>query len=414
MNLHRDVLDILNTPGYVSIIEGRPGAGKTTLALAACAKRKSGVYITYSEPESSIRKKLEAVAPGSEVKVISMLSGVPERAFSAIETSLQTGSTVVLDTVDAMLLGINSGEPLRPFLQLIYASAKSRDSSLVIISEGTSQAAGQLAFIGDALISVEVKQVLGYPARSIRVLKDRDYSIQYPVQFFTLENGLRILEPVDFNVYHEIRKVNYIRRSASAEPSNVIKLGSTVLTEIDEEVSYVAARQYIMFTIFDYLQKGYSVNYLVPPEESDDQILRDSSVIGDRARNLRIIHPDAAAAGYDPDTFIRQIGSMMYQENAVDVVNLLSEEDFAVLKPLNFELFLRKILAMNTKRGALAHAYGYTDLSSTRIEKKYVKLLRKMTVAEGLILARSIKPPGPLRHIRIDPERGEMEFVRMV
>ncbi|MEM3498885.1 MAG: hypothetical protein QXO68_06510 [Conexivisphaerales archaeon] len=414
MNEHRDALDILNTPGYVSIVEGYPGSGKTTLALAACGKRKKGVYITYGEPKESIIKKLEKVSPGSEVRIISMLSGTPEIAFSAIESALQTGSTVVLDTIDAMLLGINSSDSLRPFLQLIYASVKSKDSSLIIISEGTSQMAGQLRFIGDALIRVYITQVLGYPARSIRVLKDRDYRIHYPVLHFTLGNGMRILEPVDFNTFYEIKKVNYIRRTASAEPSNVIKLGSTVLTEIDEEISYVAAKQYIEFTIFDYLLKGYNVNYLVPPEESDDQILRDFKVVGEKAKNLKIVHPDAAAAGFSANEFINQIRSQMFQEHAIDVVNLLSEEDFAMMKPVNFEMFLRKILAINVKRNSLAHAYGYTDLNSTTIEKKYVKLLRKLTVSDGLLMERSIKPPGQLMNIRIDPEMGEMEFIEMI
>ncbi|MDG6928309.1 MAG: hypothetical protein JRN26_06835 [Nitrososphaerota archaeon] len=414
MKEHRELLDILNTPGYVSIIEGDPGSGKTTLALAACAKRKKGVYITYSEPEESIRKKMDRVSPGSDISVITMLSGAPERAFSAIESALQTGSTVVLDTLDAMLLGIKGGDPLRPLMQLIYSSVKPRDSSLVIISERTSQMAEQVRFISDALVNVEVNQILGYPARSVRIFKDRDYRIQHPVLHFTLGQGMRILEPVDFNEYHEIRKLNYIRRAASAEPSNVIKLGSTVLTEIDEEVSYVAARQYMEFTIIDYLMKGFKVNYMVPPEEKDPQVISDISVAGDKAKNLKIVHPDAASAGYDPDEFIRQIGSQMFQENTVDVVNMLSEEDFAVMKPVNFELFLRKVLAFNTKRNSLAHAYGYSDLNSVRVEKKYVKLLRKMTVVDGLIMARSIKPPGPLRNVRIDPEDGEMEFIEMV
>ncbi|NAY81719.1 MAG: hypothetical protein GU362_02345 [Thaumarchaeota archaeon] len=52
----RDLLDVINTPGYVTLIEGDPGIGKTSLALASCARRGKCTYISYAEPEISLKK----------------------------------------------------------------------------------------------------------------------------------------------------------------------------------------------------------------------------------------------------------------------------------------------------------------------------------------------------------------------
>ncbi|MGC8593738.1 MAG: hypothetical protein ACP5LF_05595, partial [Nitrososphaeria archaeon] len=59
----RNVVDILTTPGYVSLIEGPPGIGKTYLALKACSEKDKCTYISYADPESSLREKMKFVAP---------------------------------------------------------------------------------------------------------------------------------------------------------------------------------------------------------------------------------------------------------------------------------------------------------------------------------------------------------------
>ncbi len=127
-----------------------------------------------------------------------------------------------------------------------------------------------------------------------------------------------------------------------------------------------------------------------------------------------IIHPDASAVGYDANLFVKQNLQSRIQDSAIDMVNLQSEEDFAVMSPASFEMYLKQILAINARNKTVSHTFGYTDLSSTKIEKKYVKLLGKLTVADGLLFDRSIKPPGPLRHVSINAERGEMEFTEMI
>lgn len=90
----RGPLGVLTTPGYVSMISGRPGAGKTILALMACARHGSCTYISYADPSSVIERKMKAVSPGfsGSLKVINALSGRPEESFYTIADACERGA----------------------------------------------------------------------------------------------------------------------------------------------------------------------------------------------------------------------------------------------------------------------------------------------------------------------------------
>nr|CCC55574.1 hypothetical protein [uncultured archaeon] len=347
------------------------------------------------------------------MKVINAISGSVEGIFSEILNSLTEDQLVVLDTLDAMLFGIKDQSSIRSFLQLLYGSVKGKSSSLIMIAEGTNPAVEQLKFVSDAIISLSFDSVLEEEVRVLKVIKDRDYEIENNKVYFTLSNGLQLLYPVDYSVRRYIKRLNYIRKGSAAEHSNLLKLGGTVLVEIDENVPNIIVRQYMYFSLLNDLLKGYRVNLLFPPDESEETILDDLQVAGGLLKNVKIFHPDAEAVNYDPDRFIDQIRENIFLENAVDYVDLLTEENFAVSKPESFEAFLRKILEINSKRNSIAHAYGYGNMVSTKLEKKYVKIHRKLAIVNGLLMSRSIRPFGKLEFIRMDPEAGEMEFIKM-
>ncbi|MGC8600439.1 MAG: RAD55 family ATPase, partial [Nitrososphaeria archaeon] len=165
----RSVLDILTTPGYVSLIEGPPGIGKTFLALKACSLKDKCTYVSYADPESSLREKMKVVAPeySGNLKVISAMTGSLESVYSEIASALSDGQLVVIDTLDAMFFGIKDESSIRPFLQLLYGSVKQKSASMVLIAEGLNPAADHVRFVSDAIISLNFESVLGQNVRAL-------------------------------------------------------------------------------------------------------------------------------------------------------------------------------------------------------------------------------------------------------
>ncbi|MCL4344682.1 MAG: hypothetical protein M1291_07040 [Thaumarchaeota archaeon] len=194
MQSFRTPLQILPTRGYVTVLEGEAGIGKTSFALASALTSGRVKYISYNEPENSLTDKAKRVIHGQpdNLEVLHMLSG-SKKAFSEIIDSMSEGKIVILDSVDAFLWEEGGGQPERALLQLIYESAKIRNGSLVLINEGVSGISNVLKFVADSYIKMESVKLIGLNARKITVLKDRDYPVSVYPFYYTFYDGLQIL-----------------------------------------------------------------------------------------------------------------------------------------------------------------------------------------------------------------------------
>jgi len=414
--LSRDILDVVNTPGYVTLIEGDPGAGKTSFVLAACAKRGKCSYISYAEPEVSLRKKLGLILQGraTDMKVIRMMSGNPSVAYSEAARSLDRGELVIIDSLDAMFYGVKDDREIRPFLQLIYSSAKQKSGSLALISEGLNPVAKQVRFVSDAIISIDQGEILGNIARKVRLLKDRDNPIEYPLRYMIFSDGINILKPLPMLRRPEMHKIVRVKMSPDSEIDVAKSLGYHILTEMDIDVSDLRAGIFRELITADYLLKGYNVNYTVGPQEDESQALSDiKTLAGGKVERLNIINPDPQAAGYSAKEFINFFQKKETRTKAINIINLLSEEDFAVKDPVQYEIFVKNIVRENLKAKMLTSIFGNLNLRATGIEVKYANIIRRMTVTDGFLFWRSIKPMGPLHYVNMTPDKGILEFVEM-
>ncbi|MCL4343676.1 MAG: hypothetical protein JRN26_00415 [Nitrososphaerota archaeon] len=408
MPLKTELLDVLTAPGYVSIIEGDPGSGKTTLALKACARHGNATYISYADPEVSITRKLKLVDPqfSGSFNVVSMLSGKPDRAFSLIEEAIGRGELVVVDSLDAMFYGMK--EEVRAFLQMIYGSVKAKSGSLIMISEGLNDVARQVRFVFDVIVEVKLVDVLGKGVRAIRLLKDRDHEIEHALHYMTFSD-MSILEPFPLLEQPALNRFSSIQRPKESE--TILETGPNILEEFDLDVSDIRAKLVREFMAAEYVMKGYSVNYTVGPNEDiSDALIDFKSLVGNYIDRLNIINIDARATGYKAIEFFNKSVSL-YRPNSVNIINLLAEEEFAVNAPEEYEAFIN--LTMKENQGRITLHFGHSNLNSTRIEMKYVNAARKLTVTDGFLFWRSIKPQGPVYFVKMEPEKGSMEFVRM-
>jgi KaiC/GvpD/RAD55 family RecA-like ATPase len=411
----RSVLDILTTPGYVSLIEGPPGIGKTFLALKACSLKDKCTYVSYADPESSLREKMKVVAPeySGNLKVISAMTGSLESVYSEIASALSDDQLVVIDTLDAMFFGIKDESSIRPFLQLLYGSVKQKSASMVLIAEGLNPAADHVRFVSDAIISLNFESVLGQNVRALRVIKDRDHPVEQPLHYVTLKDQLRIFDPFYMLSRPKIEKMKKpVYRPWGTEIDTIKYIGNRVLTMLDYNVDEVVASLYRKIVVADYIKRGYKVNYVIGPNENMKSFLEDIKALLGNTENLRIIKLNAKDYDYKADRVPHT--QKVYEPNTVNAINLLADEDFAVKDPVEYEIYVRDQVKRDLEFNRVTTLMGYSDQEAMKVQLKYANLVRKMTVVDGFVFWRSVRPLGPLFSLNVRLDKGETEFIEMI
>jgi len=410
----RDVLDILTTPGYVSLIEGPPGIGKTFLALKACSMKDKCTYISYADPESSLREKMKVVAPEYKgtLKVINAMSGSVETVYSEIAEALSDGQLVIIDTIDAMFFGIKDESSIRPFLQLIYGSVKQKNASMVLIAEGLNPVAEHVKFVADVIINLNFENVLGQNVRALRIIKDRDHPVEQPLHYVTLKDQLRIFNPFFMLQKPFLSRFSNVSKPPSAEVDSIKYLGNRVLIELDMSVEDVRGSLLRKMFVADFVKMGYKVNYLIGPNENKETFLEDIKVLLGNEENINIVTFNPKDFGYKADRI--SFPKSVETKNAVNFINLLAEEDFAVKDPVEYEIFIMDQVKKDIELNRITIIIGYSYQEAIKVQLKYANIVRKMTVSDGFTFWRSIRPLGPLYIVDINTEKGAVDFIEVV
>ncbi|MDP8024071.1 MAG: hypothetical protein RAK20_06365 [Conexivisphaerales archaeon] len=412
----RSLIDVINTQGYVTTVEGQPGIGKTTLALKACTSRGGCTYISYADPEISIKAKLKALGSNATINVINVMSGSIETVFSEIVDDLQKGELVIVDSLDAMFYGIENERGIRPFLQLIYGSAKLKSGSLVLISEGLNPVAKQVRFVSDAIISIELKEILGKLAREATLLKDRDFPVEKRSYFLTWDDGLRIIEPVFTDVSRKPKNVHAIRGPPETSFKYIIPNAYRVLTVLGNSIHPAIADTIKQWVVSDFLKYGYGVNLLISSKsnESSEREAIESMTGGKNMNMLNIISINDPEVKRDAKKYYRTYIDLIKTGNYVNVVDLLAHEPLAVTDPSGYEAFISDVSEFEREKRIPVALYGYQDYTSVRIVSKYVHMQWSTEMVNGTLFYLTVKPDGPLYFIDADIENGKAEFKRLL
>ncbi|MGC8600479.1 MAG: hypothetical protein ACP5LX_05455, partial [Nitrososphaeria archaeon] len=101
-------------------------------------------------------------------------------------------------------------------------------------------------------------------------------------------------------------------------------------------------------------------------------------------------------------------------ENVVNVINLLADEGFAVKDPVEYELYVRESVKWDAELNRISMIIGYSGQEALKTQLKYANIVRKMTVTDGFLFWRSVRPLGPLYIVDINTEKGIADFIGVV
>ncbi|MEM3860643.1 MAG: hypothetical protein QW478_14820 [Candidatus Micrarchaeaceae archaeon] len=375
-------------------MEGEPGIGKTSLALASTINSGKVKYISYNEPENSLIDKAKRVMhrQPENLEVLHMLSG-SKNVFSEIINSMDEGKIVILDSVDAFLWEEGEQKPERTLLQLIYESVKIRNGSLVLINEGTSNLSNVIKFVADSYIKLESVKLLGLSARKITVLKDRDYPASPYPYYYTFYDGLQILNASYFLDLDNLtqKKVKpwerpFGKKSIMNEPELFVYV-------IDKSVSVPFSRIYRLWLAVDYLNQGRNLIFMARPDESALK-LKDSLEKMSGKNDFIMIESSSKLA--DDCKLIESYDRTML------LADTIVWEHEAVANQSAYEFYIKKLIEHNTASGSGMILFAYDSYAGLKIISKYAIRERRLEETENHIFLRTIRPPGPLYYVKVE------------
>jgi len=209
-----DILGGGLTPQRVYLVEGSPGAGKTTLGLQflldGAAKGETGLYITLSETAD----ELAAVARshGWSIDALSVFELAGETAldidaqqsvFHPSEVELGETTRNVMDKVDAVKpvrvvfdslseMRLLAQNPLRYRRQILALKQffTARDCTVLLLDDKTSQSDQHLHSIAHGVISLEqIAKEFGKERRRVNIIKMRGIRFRGGYHDYLLETG---------------------------------------------------------------------------------------------------------------------------------------------------------------------------------------------------------------------------------
>mgnify|MGYP001772671749 CR=1 FL=1 len=393
---YRTPLEILRTKNYVSVIEGDPGIGKTTIALASALETENVTYISYNEPKESLLSKAKSLIgkDPKNLEILRLLSGNQQVAFSEILESLEKGNTVILDSVNAFLWTESGERAERALMQLVYEASKLKNGSLILISEGSKSELNIIRYIADAYIKLEKEEILGLSARKIIVIKDRDYPVSVYPFYYTFYNGLKLFDAsYSFSMLYDTLK-NKVKEWERAFSSSIIREPDITLYVQDSSVNSSFSKMYRYWLTVDYLAKKRSVVYLTRPDEDEFAVKEILKKMAGSEEGLAVI---GAKGNLEED--LQTISNF---KNAIIIADLITWENEAISAPSEYEFTLKRLVETIVRRDLSVILFAYNNYAGLGTVKKYAARERWFVEKETHVFLRTLKPPGALYYVRIE------------
>jgi circadian clock protein KaiC len=431
------------------LIEGSPGAGKTTLALQFVLEGaqvgEKGLYITLSETEAELREVVASHgwSPGDEVEIFELvppenlldekqqqsllyssdleLGETTQRIFEAVERSRP--KRVVIDSLSEIrLLAQNSLRYRRQILALKHYFGK-RDATVLLLDDMTADVDDKTVHsVAHGVVRMEeLIPDYGAERRRLRVMKYRGQTFRGGYHDFTIKTGGVQVYPRLVAAEYRTRMKSSVLTSGIAAFDKLlgggIESGSSTLVigpagtgkslmVLTMAVAAVKRGERAALFIFD-----EELGLLFTRAKAmgiDLEALRDSG-------NLFIEQMDAAEVS--PGEFAHKVRSCVEKENIRTVVidslngyqNAMPEEQFLILHMHELLQYLNRqgaatflTVAQHGLVGDMKSPVDVTYLADTVLLLRYFEAMGKVRRAVSVLKKRTGAHENSIREFSID------------
>jgi RecA-superfamily ATPases implicated in signal transduction len=261
--------EFLSKEGNSLLIKGKPGAGKTTLALNLalnCLKnnRKVFYFSTRISPIKLVRHfpNFKEILYSQIVTVDSRLMALSTFLGSALTYIKEEKSLVIFDSWDSMVKEQEKRERLKAEKAICTAAEESK-SNLIFISEEPESTT--IDYLVDGIVNLHYNFYNGRLLRHAVINKLRGLRITNPIIYFTLSNG-EFNEIKSFNLFN-ITKLSPINVELNGKSIKFfkefdevfldgIKFGSCTLFEVSNKNEEYCLYYLLLPLIFELARRG--------------------------------------------------------------------------------------------------------------------------------------------------------------
>jgi KaiC/GvpD/RAD55 family RecA-like ATPase len=421
---------VLSRPRCVSVIAGEPGTGKTLLALKLVSRlakegRKCIIY-SFNEDEGSMRERLEKVY-GTKDENIVIREGISlsgeglSMMLSDMLSDIKGASLIIVDSIEALSVGMKSDQERRALLQSIYKTVKGSDSSVIIISES-----------GDPFV------LTGYAADAyVTLYRESAEERVYRYAYIRKVRDLSIINPyVTFSTYDGFTEISYMREfltlpTIKLRPSKFIDLimtGVRSIVEFSNDIPYSWVNYMKRSIVAHLLERGHGVMYFTSYDEDEQEVketVKDLLVEKKYLRNLvvsarREEEVGEDLAGYWLNFFKKraEIAKMLKGKTGKTPISVFSMwfNDLVYSKiGVEHVKILQQSMRMDKRNGVKSIGFTTSGVKVNELERNMADTYFRAVLKHGRVLLYGEKPFTELMGIRIVEEDGlKYEFVPLV
>lgn len=443
--------------GSLIILAGNPGTGKTIFSATFLYNGiinygEKGVYVSFAENRESFFSNMrflnfdfEKYERAESFRLLDMVTAREEAAPKLIESILHEVSRMgakrlVIDSFSAMAQAFKDPHEARIILHTILSRiTRLLGCTTILVVEvpyGKSELGlGVEEFVADGIVLLRRTTLYGRTYRYLRLLKMRGTPMLEAQLTFTLKDGFKVFppfKPKHIEKPHRFEPQPDTEEYFSTGSPDLDKMleggyprGSTVLIEVDEQISIIQYHLIAVPTAWNFVSRGRGV-IIIPSRGVDHNLVRRRAEEGGLTRDemnrlLRVCVKEYP--GFRPEPYLITFSGVNFTEDYAKYLEaereLMENTGQPVLHLVGPDTLIDMYGVRETLSAIRTYATRIREMGSLGIVvlksgyPRLAKILRattdihlKITRKHGSVLVYGIKPRTNLYVLEMDVSRG--------